>query len=68
MAIQCCLDLGDSLLAKAGRPEPGRQRDIFGALAGAGFLANSEALPLEQLADFRNNLVHVYLEPTPAIT
>lgn len=68
VALQCCLDPGDSLLAKSGRPEPGRQRDIFSALAGAGIIANSEVHPLEQLADFRNELVHVYLDLTPART
>ena len=68
VAIQCYLDLGDSLLAKAGRPEPGRQRDISSALAGAGIIANSDAQPLEELADFRNDLVRVYLDLTPVRT
>jgi uncharacterized protein YutE (UPF0331/DUF86 family) len=32
LAIQCCIDLGDSLLGQVGEAEPARQRDIFTVL------------------------------------
>jgi len=68
LAIQCCLDLGDSLLGKLGEPEPPRYRDIFAALVRVGIIDPALAARLEQLADFRNALAHAYADLTPAET
>src|SRR5207247_9308883 len=68
LAIQCCLDLGDSLLGKIGEPEPPRYRDIFAALERRGIIDASLARSLEALADFRNTLAHAYEGLSPAET
>ena len=65
VAIQCCLDVGDSILGELDLAEPGRYRDIFGALAHAGVIDASLVRPMEQLSDFRNALVHAYAGLNP---
>jgi uncharacterized protein YutE (UPF0331/DUF86 family) len=68
LAIQCCLDLGDSLLGRLREPEPPRYRDIFAALTRQGIIDEPLARMMERLTDFRNVLAHAYSEPTPAET
>ncbi|MCA1597238.1 MAG: DUF86 domain-containing protein [Chloroflexi bacterium] len=68
LAVQCCIDLGDSLLARANQPEPPRQRDIFGALARAGIINPSLVSVLERLTDYRNRLAHAYSSLKPEET
>jgi uncharacterized protein YutE (UPF0331/DUF86 family) len=68
LAIQCCLDLGDSLLGRCGQPEPPRYRDIFPALVRLGVMEASLAQALEQLTDFRNALAHAYVDLSPTET
>ena len=68
LAIQCCLDLGDSLLGRRGEPEPARYRDIFPALVRVGLMEASLSQPLEQLTDYRNTLSHAYADLSPAET
>jgi uncharacterized protein YutE (UPF0331/DUF86 family) len=68
LAIQCCLDLGDSLLGKLGEPEPPRYRDIFAALVRLGVISADLARSMEDLTDFRNALAHAYQSLSPAET
>src|SRR5207244_10719525 len=65
LAIQCCLDLGDSLLGKLGEPEPPRYRDIFAALVRRGVIDVSLAQRMERLTDHRNALAHAYIDLSP---
>jgi len=68
LAVQCCIDLGDSLLGRMGQPEPPRSRDIFPALVRLGVIDANLAQPLEQLTDYRNTLAHAYADLSPAET
>lgn len=68
LAIQCCLDLGDSLLGRLGQPEPPRYRDIFPALARIGVISLEHVRTMEQLTDFRNALAHAYVDLSPVET
>ncbi len=74
LAIQCCLDLGDSppslrsLPPRLGEPEPPRLRDIFPALVRRGVIDADLAQSLEQLTGFRNALAHAYAGLTPVET
>jgi uncharacterized protein YutE (UPF0331/DUF86 family) len=68
LAVQCCIDLGDSVLGRMGQPEPPRSRDIFPALVRLGLIDVGLAQPLEQLTDFRNTLAHAYIDLSPAET
>jgi uncharacterized protein YutE (UPF0331/DUF86 family) len=68
LSVQCCLDLGDSILGRLGEPEPARYRDIFAALVRRGVIDASLAAPMEQLTDFRNALAHAYADLSPTET
>jgi uncharacterized protein YutE (UPF0331/DUF86 family) len=68
LAIQCCLDLGDSLLARLGEQEPPRYRDIFAALVRRGVIEQPLARSMERLTEFRNALAHAYADLSPAAT
>src|SRR5262249_35651645 len=68
LAVQRCIDLGDSLLGRTGESKPLRSRDIFPALVRIGVIAGSLAQPLEQLTDFRNALAHGYTDLSPTET
>jgi uncharacterized protein YutE (UPF0331/DUF86 family) len=68
LAIQCCLDLGDSLLGRLGEPEPPRYRDIFSVLVRVGVIDPPLAQALEQLTDYRNTLAHAYVDLSPVET
>jgi uncharacterized protein YutE (UPF0331/DUF86 family) len=68
LAIQCCLDLGDSLLGRMGEDEPPRLRDIFAALERRGVISAELRTEMERLTDYRNELGHAYARLTPAQT
>src|SRR5437016_7359849 len=68
LAIQCCLDLGDSLLGRLGEEEPPRYRDIFAALARRGIIEAPLAQRMEELAGFRNALAYAYPDFSPVDT
>jgi uncharacterized protein YutE (UPF0331/DUF86 family) len=68
LAVQCCIDLGDSLLGRMGQPEPPRSRDVFPALVRIGAIDGKLARPLENLTDYRNALAHAYVDLSPAET
>jgi uncharacterized protein YutE (UPF0331/DUF86 family) len=68
VAVQCCLDLGDSVLASLGLPEPPRYRDVFAILAKADVIGSELVEPLEALAGYRNALVHMYESLSPPET
>lgn len=65
LAIQCCLDLGDSYLGKSGVDEPPRYRDIFPALVRLKVIDEDLARRMERLTGFRNALAHAYSELSP---
>src|SRR5947207_7934867 len=68
LAIQCCLDLGDSLLGRLGEEEPPRYRDIFTALVRRGVIEAPLAQRMEELTGFRNALAHAYADLSPVET
>jgi uncharacterized protein YutE (UPF0331/DUF86 family) len=68
LAIQCCIDLGDSLLGRMGEEEPPRLRDVFAALVRRDVIDAPLARQMEELTDFRNVLAHAYASLTPVTT
>ncbi|HET6383954.1 MAG TPA: DUF86 domain-containing protein [Armatimonadota bacterium] len=68
LAIQCCLDLGDSLVAKLGKPEPSRYRDIFPELERARIIDSELTRSMVQLTGFRKALAHAYSTLSPSDT
>jgi len=60
LAIQAALDVGSHLVSDGRLGEPETGRDVFRLLARGGILGSELALRLEQMAGFRNVVVHLY--------
>lgn len=59
-AIQASLDLANHLIANFGFPRPSNYRESFRNLGAKGWLSKGLSRRLEELAGFRNILVHHY--------
>jgi uncharacterized protein YutE (UPF0331/DUF86 family) len=60
LAIEACLDIGHHLIAERGYRAPQDNRDVFRVLAEEGILPGDLLGPLQEMASFRNLLVHGY--------
>lgn len=60
IAIEACLDLGHHVIADEGYREPRDNRDVFRVLTEAGILPSPLLPNLENMASFRNLIVHSY--------
>lgn len=59
-AVQLCVDLAAHLLSDSGQPVPDTMGGTFSALADAGMITESLALPLRRAVGFRDLAVHNY--------
>jgi uncharacterized protein YutE (UPF0331/DUF86 family) len=66
VVIEACLDIGHHVLSREGLRRPGDYRDVFAILHEAGIIDSSLGRRLEDMASFRNRLVHGYLDLEPA--
>ncbi len=66
LAIECCLDMGNHVIADRGLRKPGDYSEILLILGEAKILPLSFAKKLMPMAGFRNRLVHDYLRLDPA--
>jgi uncharacterized protein YutE (UPF0331/DUF86 family) len=62
VAIQAALDVGSMLLAEQSVAPAGSYRDVFLKLAELGVFPQEFATRMARMAQFRNVLVHLYLE------
>lgn len=60
LSIQACIDIAHHLIANLGLPRPGSYRESFSILASHGYLDEQTGEVLQDLAAFRNVLVHAY--------
>jgi uncharacterized protein YutE (UPF0331/DUF86 family) len=60
LAIQAALDVGSHLVSDKRLGEPETSRDVFRLLGRAGFVPAELVGRLEQMAGFRNVVVHLY--------
>ncbi|MDI7267310.1 MAG: DUF86 domain-containing protein [Myxococcota bacterium] len=60
MAIQCCVDAGNHVVAEEGLPRPGAAAEVFARLADAGRLPRPLADRLSRAVGARNLFVHRY--------
>jgi uncharacterized protein YutE (UPF0331/DUF86 family) len=60
IAIQAALDVASHIVSDERLGEPQTNRDLFNLLANNGVLSRDLSLRLEQMAGFRNVLVHGY--------
>ncbi|HXK12750.1 MAG TPA: DUF86 domain-containing protein [Vicinamibacteria bacterium] len=62
LAIQAALDVGSHIVSDDRLGEPETSRDVFRLLGRAGVLSADLSGRLEQMAGFRNVVVHLYQE------
>ena len=65
LAIECCLDLGNHLIADRGLRRAEDYKEIFVILGEAGFIPKSFSRKIAPMGGFRNILVHDYLKVDP---
>ena len=61
LAIECCLDMGNHVIADQGLRKPEDYKDIFIILGEAKVIPSKFAAELVPMVGFRNRLVHDYL-------
>lgn len=60
VAIETCIDVGEHIIASEGLRAPNDFADTFAVLGEAGFTPHALVPTLQQMARFRNLLVHHY--------
>jgi uncharacterized protein YutE (UPF0331/DUF86 family) len=65
VSIEVCLDIGQHLIAALGLRRPAAFREVFAILGQAAVISADFAARLEQMAGFRNRLVHGYATIDP---
>jgi uncharacterized protein YutE (UPF0331/DUF86 family) len=60
IAIECCIDVANHVIASENYRFPKDNADSFTVLIEHGVLPSSDREPLRAMARFRNRLVHVY--------
>jgi uncharacterized protein YutE (UPF0331/DUF86 family) len=67
LAVECCLDLANHLIADRGWPTPDTYRDAFRTLHLEGVIDEDLATSMAGWAGLRNLLVHLYLDVDHAL-
>ncbi len=60
VAIECCIDIGNHIIASEGLRLPEDYRDVAQVLAEAGVISQDLAERFKSMISFRNRLVHMY--------
>jgi uncharacterized protein YutE (UPF0331/DUF86 family) len=66
IVIEACLEIGHHVISREGLRRPGDYREVFAVLREAGIIEPDLGRRLEEMASFRNRLVHGYLDVDPA--
>jgi uncharacterized protein YutE (UPF0331/DUF86 family) len=67
LAIECCLDIGNHLIADHNWREPLNNKDVFTVLEENGVIPSALLPDLSKMAQLRNILVHDYAKVDPDI-
>ncbi len=62
IAIECCIDIGNHVIASEQFRPPATHRETFQILNEADLIPDDFTLTLQQMASMRNRLVHLYSE------
>lgn len=62
VAIECCIDIGNHIIASEQFRPPTTHRETFQILHEAGIIPGDFVLILQQMASMRNRLVHLYTD------
>src|SRR5207302_2006146 len=65
IVIEACLDIGHHVISREGLRRPADYREVFEVLREAGIIGTDLGRRLEEMASFRNRLVHGYLDIEP---
>lgn len=65
IVIEACLEIGHHVISREGLRRPSDYRDVFASLREAGTIEADLGRRLEDMASFRNRLVHGYLDIEP---
>lgn len=60
IAVEVCIDIGHHIISSEGLRAPEDFADVFASLADGGFISEDMLKQLQDMARFRNLLVHVY--------
>lgn len=60
VAVEVCIDIGHHIISSEGLRAPEDFADVFSSLAEGGFVSKEMVDGLQDMARFRNLLVHVY--------
>jgi len=60
IAIECCIDVANHIIASEDLRFPKDNADSFAVLVDSGILSEAQRDPLQSMARFRNRLVHLY--------
>ena len=60
VSVECCIDIGNHIIASERFPAPKSYAESFQTLAKKGVLPQSFVPTLRQMVQFRNRLVHLY--------
>ncbi len=60
VAIEMCIDIGEHIIASEALRAPTSFADVFAALGESGFVSPANVPTLQEMARFRNLLVHSY--------
>jgi uncharacterized protein YutE (UPF0331/DUF86 family) len=60
IAIECCVDVANHIIASEDLRFPKDNADSFAVLVDSGILDDAQRDPLQSMARFRNRLVHLY--------
>jgi len=67
IAMEACLDIGHHIISEAHFREPESSRDVFRILREGRILSENLLKKMEDMAGFRNLIVHSYARIDPAI-
>ena len=59
MAIECCIDIGNHIIASEGLRVPADYRDVARVLAGSDIISHDLSGKFKLMIAFRNRLVHI---------
>jgi uncharacterized protein YutE (UPF0331/DUF86 family) len=65
VSVECCLNIGNHIIAGLGLKRADSYVEVFGRLAEGGVISQQLGEELKKAARFRNRVVHIYVDLKP---